>query len=83
MTALTKALTRTVTDVSGKPLIVTLTVDGILFRRPRQRKSYLLPYGAAEMRAITLEVNRQLAEKPRTRKKATKRVSRGLLTIGR
>lgn len=83
MTALTKALTRTVTDVSGKPLIVTLTVDGILFRRPRQRKSYLLPYGHGELRAQMLEAGRVLDEKGTARKTRAKRVSRGLLTIGR
>jgi hypothetical protein len=93
MTKLTKALTRTVVDLAGKPLIVTLTFDGITFRRPRHRKSYLLPYGHAELRAITLEVNHQLAQKKgrphRTRAKQVKKaktvqkVSRGLLTIGR
>lgn len=74
---LTKPVARVVNDVNGKPLVVTLTADGITFRRPRQRDSYLLPYGAAETRAQVLANDGVgMATGKRSR-----RVSRGLLSV--
>lgn len=53
-TEITKPVTRKVTDERGQPLLVTLTREGILLRRPRCRDSYLLPFTAAETRALAL-----------------------------
>lgn len=83
---LTKPITRQVLDVAGKPLIVTLTVEGILFRRPRHKDQYLLPYGAGETRAQILASGSTVgmaSDKPRragTAGKPVTKVSRGLLT---
>lgn len=76
-TKLSKPVTRVVNDERGKPLIVTLTADGVTFRRPRKRESYLLPYAAAETRAQVLACDGVgLATGKRSR-----RVSRGLLSV--
>jgi hypothetical protein len=72
--ALTKPVARRVTDDRGLPLVVTLTAEGILFRRPRQRRTYLLPFSAGETRAQMLEA--RLVAAPSTR---AKRANRNLL----
>lgn len=54
MTKLDRAVTRIVMDHHGNPLVVTLTAEGIVFRRPRKREQYVLPYAAAETRAQVL-----------------------------
>lgn len=76
-TKLTKNIVRVVNDDKGNPLVVTLTADGITFRRPRKRESYLLPYCTAETRAQVLACDGVgMATSKRAR-----HVSRGLLTV--
>lgn len=76
-TKLSKPITRTVLDEHGAPLIVTLTAEGMTFRRPRKRDSYLLPYAAAETRAQVL-ANEGVGM---ATSKTARRVSRGLLSV--
>lgn len=77
MTKLDKNVTRIVLDHHGAPLVVTLTKDGITFRRPRKREQYVLPYAAAETRAQVL-ANDGVGM---ATSKTARRVSRGLLSV--
>lgn len=81
MTRLDRPVTRVLHDVPNRGVIVvTLTKDGIAFRYPRKRTSYLLPYSLGMLRAEYLAAEALRAAKkaaPRTRK-----VSRSL-TRGR
>lgn len=63
-TKLTKNVARTVVDERGVELTVTLTAEGVLFRRPRTRSQYLLPYLAGETRAQMLECGAGLGPRP-------------------
>jgi hypothetical protein len=56
MTTLTRPVTREVTTLTGSPLIVTLTAEGIVFREKRRRTRHLLPYGAAFLDAVERHV---------------------------
>lgn len=73
-TPLTKPITRTVVDEQGNPLLVTITAEGILFRRPRKREQWLLPFTAGETRAQMLAARLAAPAPPRRA-----RISRSLL----
>lgn len=76
-TKLTRPVSRELPLVlDSTPLVVTLTVAGILFRLKRSKTSFLLPYGLAYQRAAQLEADQ------RVRTKRVRRASRGLLTTG-
>jgi hypothetical protein len=77
MTDLTKPVTRRVRSLTGADLIVTLLPEGIEFREPRRRKSFLIPYGEAFVRAARLSVDAELRDKP----KRKIRVKRGVLSL--
>jgi hypothetical protein len=49
-----KPVTITVPDEHGNTINVTLTEQGVVYRRPRKRETFLLPHAAGETRAITL-----------------------------
>jgi hypothetical protein len=72
-TRLTKSVKREIVTPRGLTLIVTMTPEGLTFREKRRRKSYLLPYSVAFMKAVDLAVTAITADgRP-------KRVRRGLL----
>lgn len=56
MTELSRIVRRKVRTLSGEQLVVVLTKDGIVFREPRRRTGFLLPYGVAFQRAAFLAV---------------------------
>jgi hypothetical protein len=66
-TSLSRPVTRAVVDRRGAPLVVTLEREGVRFREPRRRTSYLLPYGVGFVEAVELyvaaEKRRKLAER--------------------
>lgn len=66
-TKLTKPVTRVI-EIDGKPMNVTLGVNGITFREYKRRTAFLLPYGSAWLRAVTLFVEQQRREKAKKRK---------------
>lgn len=68
MTNLDRPVRRKVSTVRGEPLVVALTAEGIWLREPRRRTAYLLPYGAAFQRAVTLHVDAERRNKAATRK---------------
>ena len=59
---------RKVSTARGEPLVVALAPEGIWLREPRRRTAYLLPYGAAFQRAVTLAVDAARREKQAARK---------------
>jgi hypothetical protein len=73
-TALTRPVKRKVRTAHGKQLTVTLTPDGVEFREPYARKSFLLPYGAAHLKAVDLD-----RAAKQTAKGRKKKVTRSLL----
>ncbi len=77
MTDLTKPVRRRIRTVSGDVLNVALLPEGIEFREPRRRKSFLIPYGEAFVRAARLSVEAELRDKP----KRKIRVKRGVLSV--
>lgn len=78
MTKIDKPVSRIVIDHHGNPLVVTLTAEGIVFRRPRKREQFVLPYATAETRAIVLAND---GVGIAATGKRTRRVSRGLLSV--
>ena len=56
MTTLTRPVTRKVPSLSFGDLAVTVTVEGLVLRQHRHRQNYLLPWGLAFQRAVTLHV---------------------------
>lgn len=74
MTRLTKPVTRKVPSLSYGDLVVTIAEEGVYYRQPRRRQSFLLPHGAAFQRAVTLHVAREKAEK-KAAKKSRRRAS--------
>jgi hypothetical protein len=52
-----------------RPLVVTLSREGILVRAKGTRKSYVLPYGTAWVKAAELEADLRRREKKLKRKK--------------
>lgn len=68
MTTLTRPVRRKISTARGEPLMVELSPEGIYFREPRRRKSFLLPYGDAFMRAVRIQVEAELKEKKLERK---------------
>jgi hypothetical protein len=73
-TRLTKPVTRVI-EIDGKPMNVTLSPLGISFREYKRRTTFLLPYGSAWLRAVTLFVDAQRREKGKTRKLKVRRGS--------
>jgi len=74
MTALRRPVTRetqaTIRDRGRvRSLVVTLEPAGISLRGKGCRTSYLLPYQSAWLRAVTLEVDRERAERKARRGK--------------
>lgn len=78
-TPLNRPLTRRVVTVRMEPLNVTLTAAGILFREPRRRRGYLLPYGVAFLEAVQREVDAERRAKlaAKKAKAAAKKSARG------
>lgn len=75
MTPMGKPVRRLVNIPGEGMFVVTLTVDGVSYRKARTRTEFLLPHAAAYLRAATLKANADLAEKP----KRKIRVKRGSL----
>jgi hypothetical protein len=69
MTNLTRTVRRKVATHRGEPLVIALAPEGIWLREPRRRNAFLLPYGAAFQRAVTLAVDAERREKAARRKK--------------
>ncbi len=63
-TRLSKPVTRVV-EVDGKPMNVTLGPLGVTFREYKRRTGFLLPYGSAFLRAVTLHVEAERRAKGR------------------
>lgn len=59
MTELTRPVKRKVVTQHAKPLVVTLTPEGIYLREPRRRQGFLLPYGHAFQQAARLWVEHE------------------------
>lgn len=76
-TRLDKPVRRRV-ETTTRDLIVSLTPSGIELRETGSRKTYLLPYGLAFVRAVVLAVQAEKAEKRRAKK-----ANRGLLAVMR
>jgi hypothetical protein len=68
MTELTRVVRRKVASVRGQPLVVALAPEGIWIREPRRRTAYLLPYGVAFQRAVTMAVEATRREKAAAKK---------------
>ena len=68
MTNLTKTVRRKIQTARGEPLVIALAPEGIWLREPRRRKAFLLPYGPAFQRAVTLAVDAERREKAAARK---------------
>lgn len=78
-TRLTRPVTRVIADVPRRgPVVVTLALEGIVFRYPRKRTTYLLPYGVGMLRAEYLAAAALSAEK-NAKKKARKIARRAAL----
>ena len=74
-TKLTRPVRREVLTLRGSELIVTLTDVGLELREKRRRTAYLLPYGAAFMRAAELAADvlrRMKAEARRSRRQLSR-----------
>lgn len=82
-TRLTRPVSREVQHTRGvtdRPLIVTLTEAGIMFREKGRRRELVLPYGVAYLRAAFLEADR--ARRSRRASPRNRRcTSRGLLAV--
>lgn len=68
MIAAHKPVHRKVTTASGKPLVCTLTADGITYREPRRRVAFTIPHGVAFVAAARLHVAAVKAERKAQRK---------------
>lgn len=60
-TRLNKTVERMVTLFDGRQLVVGLSLAGITMRNKGERTEFLLPYANAHLRAVTLQVNADLA----------------------
>jgi len=78
MTKLSKPVSREVTGLDGKPMIATLTAEGLLLREKGKRKAFLMPYDYAYARAAMLEADRIRAHGGTKRRP---KVKRGLLGL--
>ena len=68
MTNLTKTVRRRVLSARGQPIVVALAPEGIWLREPRRRTAFLLPYGVAFQRAVSMAVEATRREKAAARK---------------
>ena len=66
-TRLSKPVRRVVSTLRHGDLVVTLAEEGIYFREPRRRTSFLLPHGVAFQRAVDIHLQRARAEKKAAR----------------
>lgn len=66
-TRISKPVRRLVPTLHHGPLVVTIAEEGIYFREPRRRKSFLLPHGVAFQRAVDIDIQRERAEKKAAR----------------
>lgn len=67
-TRLSKPVKREVLVPRHGDLIVTVTIEGIYYREKGRRKAYLLPHGVGFMRAVSMQVAAEKAEKQAKRK---------------
>lgn len=65
-------------ETASRDLVVTMTAAGLELREAGRRTSYLLPWGAAFLRAASLTAQAEVAEKRRAKK-----ANRGLLAVMR
>jgi hypothetical protein len=68
MTPLRRPVRRKVPSLNHGDLVVTLSEEGIYLRQLRHRQQFLLPYGAAFVRAAFLHADRARAEKQAARR---------------
>lgn len=68
MTPLSKPVRRSLMTPQGKQLVVTMSPEGLYVREKLRRTSYLLPWGAAYIRAALLHAERERADKIARRK---------------
>lgn len=66
-TRISKPVRRVVPTLRHGDLVVTIAEEGIYFREPRRRTSFLLPHGAAFQQAVNLHIARERAEKKAAR----------------
>lgn len=79
-TVITKPVAREVpyrvrTPKATRPIIATLTVDGIALRAKGTRTTYVLPYGTARIRAAQLAAAAAAADRKAIR--AARKLTRG------
>jgi hypothetical protein len=74
-TPLTRPVRRKVSTLRGDDLVVALEPFGLVFREPRRRRAFVLPYGVAFQRAVELAVRADRAERlaERQRRRALRR----------
>lgn len=65
-------------DTGSRDLVVTMTPAGLELREAGRRTAYLLPWGAAFLRAAAL-----FAQAERADKRRAKKANRGLLAVMR
>jgi hypothetical protein len=75
-TPLSRPVTRRVVTLRMEPLNVTLSAEGIIFREPRHKKGFLLPYGVAFLDAVYRHVDAERRAKAAA-KKAKKKNAKG------
>lgn len=67
-TRISKPVRREVAVPRHGDLVVTLTIEGIYYREKGRRRAFLLPHGVGYMRAVTMQVAAEKAEKVARRK---------------
>jgi hypothetical protein len=66
-TRISKPVRRVITTLHHGELTCTITEEGIYYREPRRRTSFLIPHGVAFQRAVDLHIQRERAEKKAAR----------------